>query len=236
MQQFAEQATIYRSGLASGIREAGDAQSDQAEYFIEPRSRRGADSACARTSSKRRHGIARSGQTPDRFRASAAHAGSARRLRRCAARVQHVLDSRRGHSGEIGCADARPCRDDSGGGGRVIGAQFSHPQWHGFTFYDLIFPLFIFVTGVAIVFSLTRLVEREGRSAAHGACARAFACSSALGVICYGGVSERLAGRPAPRRAQRIALCYCSRRSCSSTFVCRHGSSRSSRSSRDTGR
>jgi predicted acyltransferase len=29
----------------------------------------------------------------------------------------------------------------------------SHPEWNGFTFYDLIFPLFMFIAGVAIPFS-----------------------------------------------------------------------------------
>ena len=41
--------------------------------------------------------------------------------------------------------------------GNVIAGQFEHAEWEGLRFYDLIFPLFIFVTGVAIVFSLTRL-------------------------------------------------------------------------------
>ena len=40
--------------------------------------------------------------------------------------------------------------------GNIIGGQFEHAEWEGLRFYDLIFPLFIFVTGVAIVFSLTR--------------------------------------------------------------------------------
>src|SRR3989454_8494240 len=42
--------------------------------------------------------------------------------------------------------------------GNIIGGQFEHAEWEGLRFYDLIFPLFIFVTGVAIVFSLMRLI------------------------------------------------------------------------------
>src|SRR4051812_28890043 len=53
------------------------------------------------------------------------------------------------------------------GAGKALGAQFGHVAWEGFTFYDFIFPLFIFITGASIVFSLTRLVEREGKAAAH---------------------------------------------------------------------
>lgn len=92
--------------------------------------------------------------------------------------------------------------------GGAIGYQFEHAPWEGFRFYDLIFPLFIFVTGVAIVFSLTRLVEHEGRASAHWRVLQRSVILFALGVICYGGISDgwekvRLGGV-----LQRIALCY----------------------------
>ena len=35
-----------------------------------------------------------------------------------------------------------------------------HVQWNGFTFYDLVFPLFVFLVGVAIPFSVLKRVER----------------------------------------------------------------------------
>ncbi|WP_428848321.1 transmembrane glucosamine N-acetyltransferase NagX [Shewanella olleyana] len=35
--------------------------------------------------------------------------------------------------------------------------QMHHSQWHGFTFYDVIFPLFIFLSGVALGLSPKRL-------------------------------------------------------------------------------
>ena len=44
-----------------------------------------------------------------------------------------------------------------------LDAQFEHVPWEGFHFYDLIFPLFVFVVGVVLPFSLTRRVE-EGAS------------------------------------------------------------------------
>ncbi|MCF0053627.1 DUF5009 domain-containing protein [Dyadobacter sp. LJ53] len=37
----------------------------------------------------------------------------------------------------------------------AISAQFVHPEWHGFTFYDFIFPLFLFLAGTSLSFSLT---------------------------------------------------------------------------------
>ena len=51
--------------------------------------------------------------------------------------------------------------------GTFLGVQLRHVEWEGLTFYDFIFPLFIFVTGVSIVLALPRLVEHEGRAAAH---------------------------------------------------------------------
>ena len=36
-----------------------------------------------------------------------------------------------------------------------IADQFIHPEWHGFTFYDFIFPLFLFLAGTSLPFSLT---------------------------------------------------------------------------------
>lgn len=40
--------------------------------------------------------------------------------------------------------------------------QFVHPEWQGFTVYDLIFPMFIFIVGVAMPFSFSRRLEKEG--------------------------------------------------------------------------
>src|SRR5512146_3427649 len=38
--------------------------------------------------------------------------------------------------------------------------QFDHSSWNGFTFYDLIFPLFLFISGVTLPISLNRRMER----------------------------------------------------------------------------
>src|SRR5688572_29828850 len=38
----------------------------------------------------------------------------------------------------------------------VIANQLEHVPWEGFHFYDLIFPLFVFIVGVSIPFSLSR--------------------------------------------------------------------------------
>jgi predicted acyltransferase len=42
----------------------------------------------------------------------------------------------------------------------TIATQFTHPEWNGFHFYDLIFPLFLFIAGVATPFSVGRELEK----------------------------------------------------------------------------
>lgn len=37
----------------------------------------------------------------------------------------------------------------------TIAQQLKHPAWNGFTFYDFIFPLFMFIAGVSLSFSLS---------------------------------------------------------------------------------
>src|SRR5690242_20835410 len=41
-----------------------------------------------------------------------------------------------------------------------ISNQLHHSVWNGFTFYDLIFPLFIFIAGISMPFSFGRQMEQ----------------------------------------------------------------------------
>jgi predicted acyltransferase len=50
-------------------------------------------------------------------------------------------------------------------GWNIASEQMQHSQWHGFTLYDLIFPLFIFLSGVALGLSPKRL-DRQPLSVA----------------------------------------------------------------------
>src|SRR5437867_10742048 len=53
-------------------------------------------------------------------------------------------------------------------GGPIIAglaAQLEHKDWRGFAFYDLIFPLFVFIVGVSLVFSLTKSLQQDGPGA-----------------------------------------------------------------------
>jgi predicted acyltransferase len=42
----------------------------------------------------------------------------------------------------------------------TLANQFTHPDWNGFHFYDLIFPLFLFIAGVATPYSVGREIEK----------------------------------------------------------------------------
>jgi len=92
--------------------------------------------------------------------------------------------------------------------GRFLGDEMHHSSWAGFTFYDFIFPLFIFVVGASIPLSLTRLVEREGRAKAHWRVLRRAALLYALGIIFYGGVAGHFGEIRLLGVLQRIAICY----------------------------
>ncbi|WP_415909205.1 acyltransferase family protein [Oleiharenicola sp. Vm1] len=87
----------------------------------------------------------------------------------------------------------------------ALAGQMEHVAWEGFHFYDLIFPLFVFMVGAAVPLSLDKLVAQGGRAAAWRRLARRTLLLFALGVFYYGGIGSepRLLGV-----LQRLALCY----------------------------
>jgi len=91
---------------------------------------------------------------------------------------------------------------------RFMATQMSHKPWAGMAFYDLIFPMFVFMVGVSLVFSLDRIIQREGKAAAVGRILRRGLVLYILGIFYYGGFATpfdriRLLGV-----LQRIALAY----------------------------
>ncbi len=69
--------------------------------------------------------------------------------------------------------------------------EFSHQEWEGFHFYDLIFPLFVFIAGVSLTFSLDKAVARHGRGGAWLRLGRRCGLLVLLGLFYYGGLSRR---------------------------------------------
>jgi predicted acyltransferase len=86
--------------------------------------------------------------------------------------------------------------------------ELTHRPWAGFAFEDLIFPLFVFIVGVSLVFSLTRSVERDGKAATCWKIIRRAVLLYLIGIVCYGGISHGVEHVRLLGVLQRIALCY----------------------------
>ncbi len=86
--------------------------------------------------------------------------------------------------------------------------QLHHVRWEGFVFYDLIFPLFLFLVGMGIVFSMDKLIEREGMHGAHVRIFRRFLLLFLLGAFRDMGIADMANESPFSGVLQRIAWCY----------------------------
>ncbi len=91
---------------------------------------------------------------------------------------------------------------------RGLAAQMEHCEWAGFHFYDLIFPLFIFIVGVSLVFSISRMVEREGRAAAIKRIVFRSVILFLLGILYMGGVANGFKNVYLAGVLHRIAVAY----------------------------
>lgn len=91
---------------------------------------------------------------------------------------------------------------------RFLAGQMEHCEWAGFHFYDLIFPLFVFIVGVAIPFSLPRLIEREGQRAAVLRIVNRSVILFFLGVFYMGGIATGFKNIYFAGVLHRIAVAY----------------------------
>jgi predicted acyltransferase len=89
-----------------------------------------------------------------------------------------------------------------------LAEQLEHVRWAGFHFEDLIFPMFVFIVGVSLVFSVSRTIEREGRSRAAVKIVRRALLLYLLGIFYYGGFSTPFEGIRLLGVLQRIAIAY----------------------------
>lgn len=89
-----------------------------------------------------------------------------------------------------------------------IARQLEHVPWEGLRFYDLIFPLFVFIVGVSMVFSLGRSIAESGRRATYWKIFRRSLLLFLLGLFYYGGFSEGIDHLRLLGVLQRIALAY----------------------------
>ncbi|WP_299157958.1 DUF5009 domain-containing protein [uncultured Eudoraea sp.] len=70
-----------------------------------------------------------------------------------------------------------------------LAKQFDHPEWFGSTFYDIIMPLFLFVVGAVIPFSLSkRMQENTSMTSIYGKLIKRFIILFILGWIVQGNL------------------------------------------------
>jgi predicted acyltransferase len=91
---------------------------------------------------------------------------------------------------------------------RFLSTQLKHVQWEGLHCYDVIFPLFLFLVGLSIVFSLDKILAQAGKRQALGRILRRSVLLYLLGVFYYGGLSHPWPDIQLAGVLQRIALCY----------------------------
>jgi predicted acyltransferase len=90
----------------------------------------------------------------------------------------------------------------------LIDGQMDHKSWQGVAFYDLIFPLFVFIVGVSLVFSLSSAIARDGKAAALKRILIRSLIIYVFGLIVYGGLSKGIDHIRWMGVLQRIAICY----------------------------
>jgi predicted acyltransferase len=91
---------------------------------------------------------------------------------------------------------------------KQLAEQMGHVPWAGFHFYDLIFPLFVFISGASLVFSVTRQIESRGRIMASRRIVVRALILFILGVLYSGGIARGLDGVRWLGVLQRIAIAY----------------------------
>jgi len=93
--------------------------------------------------------------------------------------------------------------------GTPLAGQFSHSEWHGFTFEDLIFPLFLFIVGLSIPLSLEkRLARGDARSDILRHIIVRTLILYFLGMIINAKLISNLGGLRYTGVLHRIAVCY----------------------------
>lgn len=86
--------------------------------------------------------------------------------------------------------------------------QFQHKAWEGVAFFDLIFPLFIFIVGVSLVFSLSRMLRERTRADTIKRILLRAGVLFILGVLYNGGLSHAWPDVRLMGVLQRIGIVY----------------------------
>ena len=71
---------------------------------------------------------------------------------------------------------------------KMLSNQMEHAQWVGFTFMDIIMPLFLFITGCSMVFSFRKRLEQQGKRKVYRHVLQRFLVLWVLGMIYQGNL------------------------------------------------
>ena len=92
---------------------------------------------------------------------------------------------------------------------RFLASQVNHKPWAGFTFYDLVFPLFLFIVGAVFPFSLLRRAsEEKDRKRIYARVVKRTLVLIVLGLVAGGVLGFDFANMRWTGVLQRIGLCY----------------------------
>jgi len=91
---------------------------------------------------------------------------------------------------------------------KFLAYQLEHAEWQGFRFYDLIFPLFVFMVGASIVFSLTKTIAGSSRREAVKRVVIRGALLFLIGIFYSGGFTNPWPDMRLMGVLNRIALAY----------------------------
>ena len=94
-------------------------------------------------------------------------------------------------------------------GREIIEEQMEHVRWEGFHFYDLIFPLFLFIAGVSMAIVIPKRLAADGASATAMKLIRRAVILFLVGVFYSGGLQKGLDHVRWLGVLQRIALGSC---------------------------
>src|ERR1700753_2059933 len=98
---------------------------------------------------------------------------------------------------------------NNGGSGKYSYSQLEHSAWNGWTLTDLVFPSFLFIAGISIVFSSeTRLARGESKTTLRLHVLRRAVILFLLGLVVNGFPYFHLGTLRIYGVLQRIAICF----------------------------
>jgi len=93
---------------------------------------------------------------------------------------------------------------------QTLANQLEHVEWEGFRFYDLIFPMFVFIVGVSTAFSIPRAIDEKGKKNTIKKIIIRALSLYLIGLVYYGWDPKGTGGDQLRYVGvlQRIAICY----------------------------